>query len=91
MRIVMVAIAQQMGTAFREVDEPLPQAIGEWIMLTDLGTDDPNGTVKIRLGCVDDAKLLEQNIQGCIVVIGGRRVCVQVSNPVLLQGGSGNC
>ena len=83
-------VAQQMQVPLREVNEPLPSALGEWTMISHPGTDEPNGTVKIRLGSVDDAKRLEQNLQGSIVVIGGRRVCVQVSNPVLLHA-PGNC
>ena len=50
----------------------------------------PNGRIEVRLSSVDDAKRLESNIQGCIVVVAGKRVCVQVSNPVLLHG-LGNC
>ena len=86
----MGSVAQQMQAPFREVVEPLPNSVGEWVILYQPGTDDPTGTIKIRLGSIEDARHLEQNIQGSIVVIGGRRVGIQVSNPVLLHG-PGNC
>ena len=54
-------------------------------MLVNPGTEEPNGRIKVRLGCVDDAKRLEQLLQGIIVVIADRRVCVQVYNPMLLH------
>ena len=70
----------------QEVTEPLPHSTGEWTMLCKPGTDVLNGKVKIRVGSIEDAKRLEQLIQGCVVVVGGRRVSVLVDNPMLLHG-----
>ena len=76
----------------REVANQVCLEVGDWVMRNRPGTDDPSGTIRIRLGSVEEARRLEQVIQGNIVVIGGERICIQVSNPVLLDmpGRSGN-
>ena len=52
-------------------------------MMKKPGTDELSGRVKIRLGSVNDAKVLEDTLQGTPVAIGGEWATVQVHNPVL--------
>ena len=86
LRTVMESVSRSMAFTLREVDAPFPNNMGEWAILHKPGTDIPNGSIRLRVGCVEDAKRIEQIVQGSLVVIGGRRVGVQVTNPVLLGG-----
>ena len=84
-RSTIAAVAIEIQANLREVTDQVTLQIGDFVLLNKPGTHDPNGTVRIRLGNIQDAKRLENKIQGCIVVINGRRAHVQVTNPILLN------
>ena len=84
-RSTIAAVAIEIQANLREVTDQVTLQIGDFVLLNKPGTHDPNGTIRIRLGNIQDAKRLESKIQGCIVVINGRRAHVQVTNPILLN------
>ena len=90
LRATMVAVATETQATLREVTNQVTLQLGDFVLLNKPGTDEPSGTIRIRLGSIQDAKMLERSIQGCVVVINGRRAHVQVSNPMLLNA-PGNC
>ena len=81
----MSSVAQHIQANLREVDTRVTMQVGDWVMISRPGTDDPSGSICIQLGSVEQARHLQQGIQGNVVVVGGERIAIQVSNPVLLN------
>ena len=85
LRSVMSSVAQHIQANLREVDTRVTMQVGDWVMLSRPGTDEPSGSIRIQLSSVEQARHLQQGIQGNVVVVGGERIAIQVSNPVLMN------
>ena len=85
LRATMSTVSSEVQALLHEVPNDVTLRVGDFTLLHKPGTDEPSGTIRIRLGNIEDAKKLERGIQGCIVVVNGRRSLVQVNNPILLN------
>ena len=56
LRDVMASIVHQLGGSIQEVREQVLDSPGDWAILIRPGTDEPSGSIRIRLGSIQDAK-----------------------------------
>ena len=83
LRTVMTAVAQQVQIPLQEKPAEQELGTGDWSLQKRPGTDDASGTIRIRLGCIEDARLLEDKLHSSPILIGDKYVALLVSHPIL--------
>ena len=86
----MKTAADNLQVPLLEMSEEQVLVAGAWCMLSQPGTDQPTGRIKVRLASLVQARQLEDCLQSSPVMLGGKILTVDVQNPVLHRIGQGN-
>ncbi len=83
MREVMRVIAEKSGNSLKEHKTQERLEIGGWQMLTEEGTEDWSGRIKIRMGGAHAVKVLEDTFQGSSIRLGELKATLRISNAAM--------
>jgi len=86
----MKTAADNLQVPLLEMSEEQVLVSGPWCMLSEPGTDQPRGRIKVRLSSIGQARQLEDCLQSSPVMLGGKILTVDVQNLVLHRMGQGN-
>ena len=81
----MAAVASYSGTLLQEQTQERALTCGQWAMLHQAGTTEPDGHIRLRLGNSRDASLLEEALQNSHIQVGDQTAILSIANPSLMN------
>ncbi len=79
----MAMVATTLGAALSEVQDGREDQKGNWSIVIDPSTGSPSGSIRIHLGCSEDAKRLENTLHEHPIRLGNELVAIHVTNAAL--------
>ena len=88
LRTVMKTASDNLQVPLMEMSEEQVLMSAGWCMLSEPGTDQPTGRIKIRLSSIGQARQLQDCLQSSRVMLGGKILTVDEENSVLHRIGA---